>query len=96
MKRNHKKLKLGHIYSVDWADHFSAKTDAGNPSTLRPAMLRTYGKLVAITAAIIQLETERRIDMGTTSYVHEVTGLIKSCITSIRDLGPDPSTKKRV
>jgi hypothetical protein len=93
MRRKHQKsaltLKVGHLYSIDWADHFSAKTTSDNPASRQPATLRTYGKLIEVTPSLIRLETERRTDQGVGSYMHEMTGIVKSCILNARDFGPD-------
>jgi hypothetical protein len=95
--RKTRTLKTGHMYMIEWDDHFSAdKVLASNPVTDAPALYRTIGKLVKVTPKLVQLEQTRRTEVDDTGdYSHSIFGILKSCITSAYDLGIDPTDPKR-
>lgn len=82
------KLTLGHIYCIDYNDHFSNTdwADADNPAQLEPVVLRAIGRLAAITPT--QYNLEYMSTLNTPSRNQRVVGIMKPCVTRVQDLGP--------
>jgi len=90
MKKRKRTLTLGHLYAVDWDDHFYAdRVDSDAIGVDSPARQRVYGKLIGGSRGVLQFETCRRTDQGT-PYKTCFFGILRSSITKITDLGPDP------
>lgn len=90
-RRSPRQLKLGNIYVIDFNDHFSARrvtpTDPGN---LQPVVLREVGRLVAITPLQYNLEHAKRLGVPDDDNLHDIHGIMRSCIIRVHDLGPAP------
>ena len=82
-------LKLGNLYVMEYNDHFEAsRVGSENQTMLVPIILRGIGRLVAITPTQYNLEYNRQVITGPGEYTHSIHGIMKSCVTNIRDLGP--------
>ena len=87
-RRRVRPLKLGHLYEVDWEDHFMAKTFSDDRCLEVPAMMRTYGRLVGETPTHFKIEVSHRTDQGRPCNA-TTFGIMKTCVVHFRDLGPD-------
>lgn len=94
-KRKKRQLKLGNLYIIEYNDHFSSeRAMSTDESNFRPVVLRTVGRLVAITPTHYNLEHSRRIDGDDEAYSHSIRGIMTPCVVSITDLGPWPQKRK--
>ena len=63
----HRQLKLGHLYTIDYLDHWlSSRARSRDPESNNPVVLRSSGKLVDIAKTHIRLESSRRSDLNST------------------------------
>src|SRR5262245_55238866 len=88
MKKN-TSLKLGNVYISDYDDHFEAsRVGSESQAMLEPVVLRAIGRLVAITPKQYNLEFSSQISHVSGEYQHSITGIMRSCVTKVIDLGP--------
>lgn len=84
-KKPHKPcLKLGNVYKITFDDHFFAqRVGIDDPTAFSPVSLTITGRLVTDTPTHYNLESCVHGD-----EVHDIYGVMKSCIRSVKDFGP--------
>lgn len=81
------RLKLGNFYIIDYDDHFEASRATSNdPALLQPIVIRTVGRLVAITPKQYNLEYSCQV-ADSPGYIHSIHGIMRSCVINVTDLG---------
>lgn len=84
----HKDLKLGNIYCIDYNDHFHADRVASTDASMHvPVVIQSIGRLVAITPIQYNLEHSSQLSASSSEYAHSIHGIMRSCITKVKDLG---------
>jgi len=94
-KQRKTELKLGNLYVIDYNDHFeAARVNSEDASMLQPVVIRSMGRLIAITPLQYNLEYSNQLTSGPGTYTHSIHGIMRSCVIQTVDLGPFPTETK--
>jgi hypothetical protein len=90
MKTLKRQFKTGHIYSILYDDHFSVDRSYREEEDAKPAQLRQRGMCLMESDTVVILEHNLHVsDRHATNKRSDRNGILKSCIRSVQDFGPE-------
>lgn len=84
------RFQLGHLYSVDYDDHYRTEREYRETENATPCVLRQRGIAIKESAKMIVLEHNVHMtDEHSTNKRSDRHGIVKSCIIRVQHFGKE-------
>ena len=90
MTRKGKQFKLGHLYSIDYDDHYGVEKAYREEEDAKPCVLRQRGVCIMESDKMVVLEHNLHVsDRHASNKRSDRHGILKSCITRVQGFGKE-------
>jgi len=94
MPRPKRKFKVGHMYAIDYDDHYSTEKAYREEEDGGPMKLRARGVVLLETAKTVVIEYSVHVsDRHASNKRSDRHGIVKSCIVKVQYFGPERMDK---